>query len=242
MISFKQSAIIVLVVLIGALLYFLPHHSDSKAERADHKTGQQVSLSEAAQNAPAEHRNIYERVMKSLSEAESANSEAAWKAAAEDLLKAARFIQDASKGVLYTEAIRAFEEALKINPDNLSVKTGLGTAMVETSTLTGSAPMQGIGVLREVLAKDSGFVEAHLQLGLFSLTSRQFDKAIERFSKVLMLDTSRIDMYVYLGDTYASMGNKDKAIENFEKYKSRISDTLIINNINSYIKNLKTQP
>jgi hypothetical protein len=49
-------------------------------------------------------------------------------------------------------------------------------------------------------------------------------------------------MYVYLGDTYMTMGQKKKAIESYENYKERVKDTLIIRNIDEYIKKLKNQP
>jgi lipopolysaccharide biosynthesis regulator YciM len=105
--------------------------------------------------------------------------------------------------------------------------------------MLGTQPMTGITLIREVVASDSANIEANLQLGLFSVTSRQFDKAIERFQKILRIDSTHIDMYVYLGDTYLTMGEKQKAIESYENYKIRVKDPLIVKDIDEYIKKLK---
>ena len=37
------------------------------------------------------------------------------------------------------------------------------------------------------------------------------------------------------------MGEKQKAIESYENYKVRVKDTLIVKNIDEYIKKLKQQ-
>ena len=144
--------------------------------------------------------------------------------------------------VLYKGAINGFEKALGFNPDNLLAKINLGTSIVKSSALLGNQPMKGITLLREVIQKDSNNIEANLQLGLFSVSSQQFDKAIERFQRILRIDSTHIDMYVYLGDTYLTMGEKQKAIESYENYKIRVKDTLIIKDIDEYIKKLKNQP
>lgn len=83
----------------------------------------------------------------------------------------------------------------------------------------GESPMEGILLLREVLEKDPENIEAHWHLGVFSVESRQFEKAIERFEKVCELDNSLEpkykEAYFYLGNLYANLGEKEKAIKNF---------------------------
>lgn len=63
------------------------------------------------------------------------------------------------------------------------VKTAEAVALVQ-----GEDPMRGIMMLREVLQEDPDNVEAHWHLGLFSIQSGQYDKALERFKKVRELD------------------------------------------------------
>lgn len=186
------------------------------------------------------HPAIYAAYGKSV--AEVANTEQDWMAAADDFMKAGRFSKDANKATMYKGAIECYEKTLAMNPANLSAKTKLGTCYVESASLLGNQPMKGISLLREVIGQDSTNIEANLQLGLFSVTSQQFDKAIDRFRRILKIDSTHIDMYVYLGDTYIQMGDKANAIENYENYRKRVKDSLIVKDIEEYIKKLKQQP
>ena len=242
--TLRQKIIILLGVALAVLLYFAPKISTEKKAEGDSKDNADFvsSFEEAKKSLSPEQKTIFDRVEKSLKKAETDNNEQSWLASAEDFLKGARLIQGDKKAVLYKGAMDGFEKVLALNPENLSAKTNLGTAIVESSSMTGTQPMKGITLLREVIQKDSNNIDANLQLGLFSVTSQQFDKAIERFKRILRIDSTHIDMYVYLGDTYIQMGEKKKAIENYENYKTRVKDTLIIKDIDQYIKKLKNQP
>ncbi len=88
----------------------------------------------------------------------------------------------------------------------------------------GPDPMQGIMALRGILAEDSNNVEAHWQLGLFSLQSRQFDKAIGRFRKVIALAPARADAWLELGRSYAAVDSTALAKEAVLKYKTMVTD------------------
>ncbi len=235
----RQILIVLLTVVLAALLYFAPKStSEVKAEVVDHKEFA-AQFEEAKKTLKPEQAKIFDKLEEKHAAAEKENSEQSWMASATEFLKAARYFQDSNKGMLYKEAISGFEKVLALNPDNLLAKTNLGTCIVESSSILGGQPMKGITLIREVIAKDSMNIEANLQLGLFSVTSRQFEKAIERFQRILQLDSTHIDMYVYLGDTYLTMGEKQKAIDSYENYKIRVKDTLITKDIDEYIKKLK---
>jgi tetratricopeptide (TPR) repeat protein len=237
----KQKLVVLLSVVLAVSLYFAPKiASDKKLEdKADADFATQFEG--AMKSLSPEQKIIYNRLAEGLKKAQKDNSEQSWIGSASDFLKGARLAENDKKGVLYQGAINGFEKALILNPTNLSIKTNLGTCIVESSNLLGNQPMKGITLLREVIAKDSNNIEANLQLGLFSVTSQQFNKAIDRFNRILRIDSTHIDMYVYLGDTYLQMGEKDKAIESYENYKVRVKDTLIVRNIDEYIKKLKQQ-
>lgn len=238
--TFRQILLILLAVILAVLLYFAPKMAPEKVQKPEETLADfTVQFEEAKKNVSSEQKHIFDRLEEGLKKTQTENNEQAWLASANDFLKAARFFQDDKRVVLYQGAINGFEKVLSFNPNNLSAKTNLGTSIVESSSLLGNQPMKGISILREVVQQDSVNIEANLQLGLFSLTSQQFDKAIERFKRILKIDSSRIDMYVYMGDTYVTMGEKQKAIESYENYKIRVKDTLIIKDINEYIKKLK---
>ena len=198
-----------------------------------------VILYDSLKNIWLSYKNPYMYAVYGQSVAEIDNTEKSWLNAADAFMKAAKFSNDANKANLYKSAIKDFGKVLAMNPDNLSAKVKLGTCYVESASLLGNQPMTGITLLREVLQKDSTNIEANLQLGLFSVTSQQYDKAIARFQRILRIDSTHIDMYVYLGDTYLSMGKKKEAIESYENYKAKVKDTLIVRNIDNYIKKLK---
>lgn len=121
--------------------------------------------------------------------------------------------------VLNQNAIRAYEAALKANSSSLDAKTGLGAAMVSGT----NNPMAGIALLREVVAADPKNLEANKTLGLFSLQSRQFDKAIERF-KTVIDQKPDAESYFYLATGYENIGMKNDAITAFQKSKELAAD------------------
>ena len=231
---------ILLLAGLAVLLYFTPKKQSEADEKTTDSSDFTASFESALKSIPSEQKEIFSRLQNGLIKAKAENTEQSWMISANDFLKGARFVEGEKKGTLYKGAIEGFEKVLKLNPNNLSAKTNLGASIVESSSFLGNQPMKGITLLREVIQKDSNNIEANLQLGLFSVTSRQFDKAIERFNRILRIDSTHIDMYVYLGDTYLTMGDKLKAIESYENYKTRVKDTLIIKDIDQYIKKLKT--
>lgn len=120
---------------------------------------------------------------------------------------------------LNQNAIHAYEQALKANSNSLDAKTGLGAAMVSGT----NNPMAGIALLREVVTTDPKNLEANKTLGLFSLQSRQFDKAIERF-KTVVDQKPDAESYFYLATGYENIGMKKEAVAAFQKSKELAAD------------------
>lgn len=199
------------------------------------------SFEEAMKRIPQSdgRKDIFDLLKQGLANAQTVNNESSWMASADDFFKEARVLNDELKTILYKGSIMGFEKVLEFNPGNLTAKARLGASYVESASLLGNPPMKGIAILREVVKQDSNNIEANLQLGLFSVSSQQFDKAIERFNRILKIDSTQVDMYAYLGDVYMQMGNKPKAIESLENYKNRVKDNVTIRNIDNYIKKLK---
>lgn len=158
-----------------------------------------------------------------------------WNNAGERYYNAVRFAKKDEHQALYQNAMRCFEKTLSEQPGNLDAKTNLGACYVEGT----SDPMKGIGLLREVIAKDSTHVNAQLNLAFFSVKSGQFEKAIERFNKVLVIKPDYLEAYLFLADAYERIGNKQKAIETLEKYVSVVDDATIKNEVKNYINKLK---
>lgn len=130
-------------------------------------------------------------------------------------------------------AINAYEQALEINPGDLNAKTGLGSAYVSGT----NNPMAGISLLREVVDADPDHVGANKSLGLFSMQSRQFDLAIDRFKKVVSLEPDA-ESYFYLATSYENIGLNREAIAAFEKSRDLAADPTLTQFINRKIDEL----
>ncbi len=144
------------------------------------------------------------------------------------------FVKPDVRSALYEKSIGAYEKAYSQQPSNLDTKTALAVCYVEGSR----DPMKGITMLREVLATDPDNINALLNMGLFAIKSNQHEKAIERFSKIIEVDSTYIEAYLYLADSYEKMNNTKAAIENLKKYEQKVDDVAIRAEVHSYINKL----
>jgi len=121
--------------------------------------------------------------------------------------------------VLVQKAISSYQKADKLKPNTLEVKTGLGIAYVSGTP----NPMQGITLLLDVVKQDPKNLKANLSLGLFSMKSGQFDKAVERFKTVIEIAPSA-EAWFYLASSYESMDRNADAIAAYLKTKEIAAD------------------
>lgn len=138
---------------------------------------------------------------------------------------------------VYQKAIEAYEKALQESPENLDIKTALAVCYVEGS----GAPMNGISMLKEVLAADPDNINALLNMGLFAVKSGQLDKAIPRFTKILAVDSTYIEAYLYLADCYEKKHELQKAVKNYEHYEQRVKDEELKTEVRNYINKLSSR-
>jgi len=107
--------------------------------------------------------------------------------------------------------------------------------------VNGASPMQGILLLREVLENNPENVRAHFELGVFSIQSGQFQKAIDRFDRVIELDSNQVEVYLYRGRAFASLNDTANALLDFEKFKqTRSDDPQSVEIVDRWINALKT--
>jgi len=146
-----------------------------------------------------------------------------------------KLTQDTASQALYTSsAAEAFQNALKLNAKSLDAKTGLGIAYVNGAGM----PMQGIGLLKDVVKLDPKNVIANLNLGMFSMKSGQYEKAIGWFKTVIAIKPG-FEPYFYLAETYKQLGKKTEAIAAYQKCKEMMPDPVFGQRIDEYIKELK---
>jgi cytochrome c-type biogenesis protein CcmH/NrfG len=160
----------------------------------------------------------------------------------EDWLNAGNRFNDAYKltqdtltqPAFVTNAVEAFQSALKLKPESLEGKTGLGVAYVNG----GASPMQGIALLLEVVKKDPNNWNANLNLGMFAMKSGQYEKAVGRF-KTLIAQKQELEPTFYLAESYKQLGMKKEAIDAYQKCKEMMPDPVFGQRIDEYIKELK---
>lgn len=117
-----------------------------------------------------------------------------------------------------------------------------GVAAILAELNNGGAPMQTIMKLRDLAEKEPNNVEAQYHLGMFSWQTGQYDKAMDRFRKVIALDAKGYpDAYALLGQAYASLDSTDKAIAAIETYKTLVTDTALLRDADTYITQLRTK-
>lgn len=130
-------------------------------------------------------------------------------------------------------AIQSYEKAIELDANSLAAKTGLGAALVTGS----NNPMAGIALLREVVQAEPKNLDANKTLGLFSMKSQQFDKAIERFKTVLEIQPDA-ESYFYLATAYEKIGQKNEAISAYQKSKEMAADPTLSQYIDRQIEEL----
>jgi len=168
--------------------------------------------------------------------AEKENTYQNWVNAGDRYNEGFRSSQDTlEQPALVTNAVSAFQNALKLNPDGLDAKTGLGIAYVNGGA---PSPMQGISLLLEVVAKDPKNRKANLSLGLFAIKSGQFQKGVERFKSMIAVKPE-FEPYFYLAECYKQLGQKQDAIDAYEKSKALMPDPTFTAQVDQYIKELK---
>lgn len=160
----------------------------------------------------------------------------------EDWLNAGNRFNDAYKltqdtltqPAFVANAAEAFQSALKLKPESLEGKTGLGVAYVNGA----AGPMQGIALLLEVVKKDPKNWNANLNLGMFAMKSGQYEKAVGRF-KTLLEQKQELEPTFYLAESYKQLGMKKEAISAYQKCKEMMPDPVFGQRIDEYIKELK---
>jgi len=120
-----------------------------------------------------------------------------------------------------TQAKTLFERALALNPANDSSKVGLGACYMFGNIAAN--PMQGIMAIRQVAATDSNNMYAQFMLGMGGIKSGQYDKAVERFLKVVNKQPRNLEAVFSLAESYERKGDKQNAIRWYKSAEQLIT-------------------
>jgi cytochrome c-type biogenesis protein CcmH/NrfG len=171
-----------------------------------------------------------------LRKAEATNSAEDWKMAGVRFLGISRFFQGDDKVVLSDRATECLIKANALAPNDIDIKTQLGSSYVES----GKEPMKGIFLLREVVAQDSTNVDAQLNLGFFSMQSGQYDKAVSRFKTVMRLKPEMLEVRLYLSEALQAVGDSKGALQELNYVKKNTSDSELISEADLRIRQIES--
>jgi tetratricopeptide (TPR) repeat protein len=104
-----------------------------------------------------------------------------------------------------------FERSLRINDKNDSSIVGLGACYIFGNIADN--PMEGILKVRQVVERDSTNIFAQIVLGHGSLISGQYDRAIDRFGKVLTIHPQNLEAILMMAEVYERKADKTNAIK-----------------------------
>lgn len=108
-----------------------------------------------------------------------------------------------------------FERSLKINPQNDSSQVGLGAVYI-FGNITEN-PMEGIQRIRQVAERDSNHIFAQMMLAHGAVISGQYDRAIDRFERVIRMQPSNLEAVMMLAEVYERKADKQSAIDWYKK-------------------------
>ncbi|MET4081266.1 tetratricopeptide (TPR) repeat protein [Pedobacter sp. UYP30] len=160
-----------------------------------------------------------------------------WVKTGDAFMKAYDRTQDSlAQPSLLTKANMSFKNALAKDSTNLDAKTGLGSTIVNGLGM----PMQGIAMLLDVVNKQPNNIKANMNLGLFSIKSGQFDKAIPRFKTVIATSPTP-EAYFYLATAYENLDRNKEAIAAYLESKKLAADPSLASFIDKKVTELKNK-
>lgn len=112
----------------------------------------------------------------------------------------------------YQNAIKYFEEALRLNPNYALTHYNLGNILVRTGRKE-----EGIEHLREAIRIFPNYAKAYNNLGYTQMETGQTEDAIRSFEQALRIDPACIGAHNGLGNAYLHFGKLLEAVEQYKK-------------------------
>lgn len=138
---------------------------------------------------------------------------------------------------LATDIKALYEQSLKINPANDSARIGIGACYLFGNI--SSSPMEGINMIRKVAEEKPENAYAQLMLGLGSVRSGQYDKAVERFMAVLKLQPASLEAAFNLAEVYERKGDNKNAVIWYRKVQQLVQLPEVKSELEKRIKTLE---
>jgi TolB-like protein/class 3 adenylate cyclase/cytochrome c-type biogenesis protein CcmH/NrfG len=156
-----------------------------------------------------------------LVEAESRRSERSSNPVALDLVMRARaFVNRGASAEAYFAAIRLYQQALELAPDEVQALTGLATTLLNRVTnLWSETPKEDLDWAEELaaraLALDPHNAWCRFAIGLVRHEQHQFEEAISHFEAAIRLNPNLHVAHLRLGGAKVFSGRAEEALRHF---------------------------
>lgn len=162
------------------------------------------------------------------------NTPESWVKAGNSYYQAYTFaLEQGKQGQMAQKTQEIFTRVLEVDPKNFEAKTKMAM------TYLSSSPMQGVTMLREVIAEDPKNELALFNLGMLSIQSGQYERAVGWLEKLIAVNPGHTQGQLLLGIAWMNSGEKKKAREQLEKVKQMDKDPAVQATVDSYLKDLK---
>lgn len=117
-------------------------------------------------------------------------------------------------------AVAAFENAISMEPDNVTHRTNLAVCYVDNPPKDN--PMKGVQMLLNLDKKYPEAIGVQNTLARFAIKTSQFKKAAARLEKVLTLDNNNRNAICLIAKAYEGLGETTKAMNFNERCQAFI--------------------
>lgn len=111
----------------------------------------------------------------------------------------------------YEEAIKAFDESIKYEPNNLHSYSNISYILNQQVKYG-----ESIKISDWIISKNTLFTNAYLNKGYSLLGLLKYQEAIDNFEKARELDSDNITVYLGYAKGYAGLKQHDKAVEIYD--------------------------
>lgn len=126
--------------------------------------------------------------------------------------------EDKVRSYCMNRAVKAFENAISINPENLAHRVNL--ALCYTENPPQDNPMKGILMLRALNEQQPDNVLVLNTLARLALKTNQFDRAVERLEQSYSIEPQNPNTVCLLAQAYQGSGQSAKASEFAQRCKA----------------------